>query len=404
MYVFHFFNSIKLKPTIMNHVKKLVSVVILAMTFTACQKEKQALEPNEELSAEAAAESSSNSHSNSGSRGAVYTLSNQVSGNKVMVYRRASDGELSLHAAFPTGGKGTGGGLGNQGAVILTEDEKILLAVNAGSNTISSFKILGNNLRLISTVHSGGVTPISITQHDNLVYVLNADGDGNIAGFRIHYDGRLSRIPGSKRPLSSKTAGAAQISFVNDGKVLVVTEKATNKIITYTVNYYGVPGAFHSITSATPTPFGFAVRGFGNIIVSEAAGGAPGASVLSSYRIHPNGNINLLEGTVSAGQTAACWVVVTDNKKFAYTTNTASNNISSFSVRSGGALDVLSSIAATTETGPIDAGLSRDSRFLYVLNSGSGSIGGYSVNSSGGLSSVQVVSGLPAGANGLAVK
>lgn len=388
----------------MNQVKKLLSAAILALTFSACQKNTQGLESGEALSQEAVAENSSSSHGYYGSRGNVYTLSNQVNGNEVLVYRRSADGELTYQASFATGGKGTGGGLGNQGAVIVSEDEKLLLAINAGSNTISSFRISGNSLRLLNTVSSGGVTPVSITQHDNLVYVLNAGGEGNIAGFRILYGGRLSPVPYSKRPLSSKTAGAAQISFVNDGRVLVVTEKATNKIITYTVNHAGLPGSFHSITSSTPTPFGFAVRGFGNIIVSEAAGGAPGASVLSSYRIQPNGNINLVEGSVSAGQTAACWVVVTDNGKFAYTTNTANNNISSFRMSSGGALDVLGSIAATTDAGPIDAGLSRNSQFLYVLNGGSGSINSFKVNNNGSLSAVQTVTGLRAGTNGLAVK
>lgn len=388
----------------MKNSQKLIAVAIMALSLTACQKEKQLLQSNEELSKEETTESARNSHDNNGSRGHVYTLSNQVSSNKVMVYRRANDGELTFHAAYPTGGKGTGGGLGNQGALILTEDNDMLLAVNAGSNTISSFKISGNHLSLVSTVHSKGTVPISITQHDNLVYVLNAGDNGNISGFRIHDNGRLSPIPYSTRPLSSNTAGAAQISFVNDGKALVITEKATNKIITYTINHFGTPGAFHSITSATATPFGFAVRGYGNIIVSEAAGGAPGASVLSSYRVHPNGSISLVEGTVSAGQTAACWVVVTENKKYAYTTNTGSNNISSFRVGFGGAPDVLSSIAATSGTGPIDADLSENSKYLYVLNSGSSSISAYSVSNTGSLDNVQTVTDLPAGTNGLAAK
>lgn len=394
----------------MKHSQKLIGVAIVALSFTACQKDVKPLHSNEELSSEElaneeTAESARHNHSNNGYGGHVYTLSNQASNNKVIVYRRANDGELTFHAAYPTGGKGTGGGLGNQGALILAGDnEDMLLAVNAGSNTISSFKISGNHLSLISTVHSGGLMPISITQHDNLVYVLNAGGNGNISGFRIHNNGRLSPIPYSKRPLSSNTAGAAQISFVNDGKVLVITEKATNKIITYTINHFGIPGAFHSITSSTATPFGFAVRGYGNIIVSEAAGGAPGASVLSSYHVNPNGHIRLVEGTVSAGQTAACWVVVTENKKYAYTTNTGSNNISSFRVGFGGGLDILSPIAATTGTGPVDADLSKNSKYLYVLNSGSSSISAYRVSNTGSLDDVQTVTGLPAGANGLAAK
>ena len=380
--------------------QKLIAVAIVALSLTACKKDIKPLPSNEELSTESAG----NNHGHNGFGGNVYTLSNQASKNKVMVYRRAQDGKLTFIDDFSTGGKGTGSGLGSQGALILAGDDDILLAVNAGSNTISSFKISGDRLNQVSTVHSGGLMPISITQHDDLVYVLNAGGNGNISGFRIYDNGKLSPIPYSKRPLSSNTAGPAQISFVNDGKVLVITEKDVNKIITYTINHFGTPGVFHSISSATATPFGFAVRGFGNIIVSEAAGGAPGASVLSSYYVNFNGSISLVEGSVSAGQTAACWVVVTDNNRYTYTTNTGSNNVSSFKVGFGGGLDVLSSIAATSGTGPIDADLSENSRYLYVLNSGSSSINAYGVSNTGNLSDVQTVTGLPAGTIGLAAK
>ena len=186
----------------------------------------------------------------------MYTLNNQVSGNSVMEYERAGDGTLTFIASYPTGGTGTGGGLGNQGALILGDDDQILLAVNPGSNSISSFKVTGNGLSLQSTVSSGGLRPVSITQSDDIVFVLNAGGSGNISGFKLDND-ELVPIANSTRPLSSAAAGAAQISFVDEGKVVVVTEKATNKIITYTVNEWGIPGMMHSITSATPTPFGF---------------------------------------------------------------------------------------------------------------------------------------------------
>jgi 6-phosphogluconolactonase len=384
---------------IMKHSQLWIAAAFAILSFTACKKDMKPLS-NEETTLEETSESARHNHGS----GQVYTLSNQAGSNKVIAYRRAHDGEITFHAAYSTGGKGTGAGLGSQGALILSEDNEILLAVNAGSNTVSSFKVNGNHLSLACTVQSGGAMPISITQHDNLVYVLNAGGNGNISGFRLRSNGSLLPIPNSTRPLSSAMSGPAQISFVNDGRVLVVTEKATNKIITYTVNHWGTPGAFHSINSASPTPFGFAARGYGNIIVSEAAGGAPGISALSSYYVQNNGNISLIEGPVTAGQTAACWVVVTDNKKYTYTTNTGSNNVSSFKISFGGGLDVLNPVAAASGSGPIDAALSKNSRYLYVLNSGSNSISGHSVSNDGSLDNIQTVSGLPAGTVGLAAK
>ena len=210
-------------------------------------------------------------------------------------------------------------------------------------------------------------------------------------------------IPNSTRPLSAASTGPAQVSFVNDGKVLVVTEKGTNKIITYTVNNDGIPGMMHSITSSSPTPFGFAVRNE-NIFVSEAVGGAPGASVLSSYRINNNGDITLADGSVGAGQSAACWVVITNNGKYAYTTNTASNNLSTFGIKNATNISVEEAIAGTTQAGPIDAALSNNSKYLFVLNGGGNSIQSFEVAGNGTLTALQTIPGLPVGATGLVSK
>lgn len=246
--------------------------------------------------------------------------------------------------------------------------------------------------------------PVSIAQHEDIVFVLNAGGTNNISGFTLGDNGMLQAIPNSTRPLSAASTGPAQVSFVNGGKVLVITEKATNKIITYTVNEDGIPGAMHSIISSSPTPFGFAVGKKGNVFVSEAVGGAPGASVLSSYNISMSGAITLVEGSVGAGQSAACWVVVTNNGKFAYTTNTASNNLSTFSVNNDGGISVSQAISATTQAGPIDAALSNNSKYLYVLNGGGHSIQAFAVANDGTLANVQTIPGLPIGANGLAAR
>lgn len=406
----------------MKPIKKLIGPAIISLLLTACQKDSRFVaEPNTPPEDEPVAARGNNGGEKEGGPGRVYTLSNQADGNKVLVYRRAANGTLSWQASFATGGTGSGGGLGNQGAIILgsrddyrandrhdkdhDDRNNILLAVNAGSHSISLFTINNYGLRLKSTVHSGGMTPVSITQHGNLIYVLNAGGDGNISGFRIGYHGRLYPIPYSTRPLSNNSAGAAQIQFTNNGKVLVITEKATNKIITYTVNRWGVPGEMHSLVAANATPFGFDEGRPGNIIVSEAAGGAPGASTLSSYKIGYDGSISLIDGPDGANQSAACWVVITNNGKYAYTTNTASNNISTFAVdNSSGHISVLEAIATSTPAGPIDAAISRNSKFLYVLNGAGNSISGFRIGSGGDLTSVQTVSGLPAGANGLAAE
>jgi 6-phosphogluconolactonase len=384
------------------------ALVFSVLTLISCRKQTQ-LQTSDNPADAASQGLSSNENSDAFKNGNkhVYTLSNQVSGNSVMDFSRASDGKLTFNASYSTGGTGTGGGLGNQGAVILggEEDERnLLFAVNPGSNSISVFKVKGNGLELKSTVNSGGMRPVSVTQHDDLVFVLNAGGMGNVSGFELD-DEHLTAIPGSTRPLSSSAAGAAQISFVNNGSAIVVTEKATNKIITYTINEDGIPGMMHSITAAHPTPFGFATGTNGNIFVSEAAGGAAGASTMSSYHVSNNGMISLVTGPVPSGQSAACWVVITGDGKFAFATNTAGNNLSTYNVNvATAALSLNTGIAALTGMGPIDAALNNNSKYLYILNTGSHTIGVYEVADNGGLSLIQTQTGIPVGSTGLAAK
>lgn len=387
--------------------KKMTVLAITMFAIASCQKAPQLLSPDEFVAEKNVQTIVAPSPDESGLKEAnnqVYTLSNQVSGNTVMEYNRAANGTLMFNASYSTGGTGTGGGLGNQGAVIISDDDDVLLAVNPGSNSISSFKITNSGLQLKSTINSGGMRPVSITQNDDIVFVLNAGGSGNISGFSLD-DGKLKAIAGSTRPLSSGASGAAQVSLVNDGRVVVVTEKATNKIISYTVNASGIPGAMHAITSSNPTPFGFDAGKKGNIFVSEAVGGAPGASTLSSYDVNNDGSISLTSGPVGAGQSAACWVVITKSGKYAYATNTASNNLSSFNVnKNSGNISLHTAIAATTGAGPIDAALSNNSKYLYVLNGGSHSISVYGGAQNGNLSPLQTLPGLPAGATGLAAR
>src|SRR5215510_7176892 len=111
--------------------------------------------------------------------GAVYVLTNQVE-NAVAVFRRSAQGTLTSAGEFPTGGAGDPGNpptndpLGSQGALILSGGNKFLFAVNAGSNEISVLKIEKDGVNIVDVIDSGGVRPISLTLHDDLLYALNA--------------------------------------------------------------------------------------------------------------------------------------------------------------------------------------------------------------------------------------
>ncbi len=333
--------------------------------------------------------------------GGVYIMTNSASGNQVIAYSRGPDGILSWQATFATNGLGTGNGLGNQGGLVLSQDGQWLIVVNAGSNDISLFRVSHNGLTLTDKTSSQGSTPISVTEHGNLVYVLDAGGlsnIGNIAGYSLNDNGQLSAIAGSVQPLSGVTA-PAQISFNPSGTVLVVTEKTTNKIDTFTLNRQGVASAPNVQASGGATPFGFGFTRSGTLIVSEAAGGPSGTSAVSSYAISDNGDLTTLSGSVPDTQQAACWIAVTGNGQFAYTTNTHSNTISSYSVNDGN-IKLQDAVAASTDHGPLDMALARNSHFLYVFNSGSHTIEGFSVNANGSLTWIDTIT--TTGADGLA--
>jgi 6-phosphogluconolactonase len=336
--------------------------------------------------------------------GRVFTSTNAVAGNELLVYAAPRDGALTLQARVATQGQGTGTGLGNQGAVTLSGNGRFLFVVNALSNSVSTFSIHRRGLVLRSTVDSGGQRPISVAEHDGIVYVLNAEGAGNVAGFR-NVSGTLHPLSGSTQPLSAAGGtGPAQVGFSPDGDVLLVTEKATNNLTSYRVRRDGRIGAPLVTASAGATPFGFAFDRRGHALVSEAFGGAANASAVSSYGFEDWAPAKPMPISASVGttQTAACWVVVTPNGRHAYVTNTGSGTISSYSVQKSGKLALAQAVAATSGAGPIDAAISADGRGLFVLNAGGNSIASFAVARDGSLSATGSVGGLPAGSNGLA--
>jgi len=337
--------------------------------------------------------------------GAVYTMSNAPDGNKVLIFDRLADGRLVRAGAASTGGSGTGTGLGNQGGLVLTGNEKWLLAVNAGSNSISVLNVRRRGLRLVEVHPSGGIRPVSVTEHRGLVYVLNAGSD-SIAGFVLGRDGRLRPLDGSERPLSGAGTDPAQIEFTPRGDALVVTEKATNKIVTFEIGQGGLAGDGHVQDSNGQTPFGFAFGKRDQLFVSEAFGGAENASATSSYEIDREGVLRTISASVGTNQTANCWVVVTPNGRFAYVTNTGSGSISGYAIDFDGTIELLDADGRTAVTGegsaPIDLALTDSGRFLYSLNSGTNTIGAFRVHSDGSLTRLPFTGGLPSGANGLA--
>jgi 6-phosphogluconolactonase (cycloisomerase 2 family) len=335
--------------------------------------------------------------------GTVFTSSNAVAGNELLAFAPTDDdADLELVAHLPTGGQGTGAGLGSQGAVTLSEDGRFVFVVNAASNTISTFEFhRGRHLRLASTVDSGGLTPISVAESDGLVYVLNAGGSGNVAGFR-NGNGELKPLAGGARGLSMATGtGPAQVGFSSDGDVLVVTEKTTSRIASWPVGKKGTLGPIVVTPSSGPTPFGFAFDRRNHLIVSEAP-----LSTTSSYGFDRRDSATpmLISASVPNGQGAACWVAITPNSRFAYTANATTSNVSSYRIKRSGEIQLLLSAAGSTGNGAgaLDLAIPPGGRRLYALAPNSQQIVAFYIEHDGALTFFGAGKGLPVGSAGLA--
>lgn len=335
----------------------------------------------------------------------LYTLSNDATSNAVYAYQHTAKNGFSIIGNYATGGKGAGAGLGNQGALAVSANDRYLFAVNAGSNEVSVFEIQKNGLKLLDTVADSGKTPVSIAVHDNLVYVVNA-GDDSIFGYRFAPDtGTLTALTGSYQPLGGTGNGAAQISFNSTGTVLVVSEKASNQLASFHLDDSGIPQGSQSINSAGSTPFGFAFGKRDQLFVSEAQGGGsnPNASSISSYASDDNGILTLIDGEVKSFQTAACWLVTTPNGRLAFTADTPANALSAYKIDFDGHLKLLQSKAAVANK-PGDLAVSGDGDTLYSLNSGDHTLAAYQIKANGLLISGAIQTSLPTFATGLIVR
>jgi 6-phosphogluconolactonase len=334
----------------------------------------------------------------------VYTLSNAASGNAVLAFRvlghgdGPGDGALAPAGSFPTGGLGSGAGLGDQGALTVAEGGRVVLAVNAGSDSLTALRVAdGGALVATSTVPSGGRVPVSVTVHGDLVYVLNA-GDaanpvGSISGFRLSH-GRLIPLAGSTRALSAGTSGAAQIGFTPNGRHLLVTEKGSNSLDTFTVDGRGLASAASPTASQAAVPFGFAFDGRGDAVVSDAA-----ASAVTTYSLR--GGVARQIAYVPDGGAAACWLVVSGRTGTAYVANAGTGTISTYDTR-GGRLQLTQGVAATVGGHPTDEALGRGD-VLYVRDATNNRLQAVYFGDRAGAKVVNALSAIPASAAGIAV-
>jgi DNA-binding beta-propeller fold protein YncE len=336
-------------------------------------------------------------------RGAVFLQTNDGAGNAVIVFARGEDGRLSEVGTYPTGGRGAAqpgavvDPLASQGSLTFDRAHRLLYAVNAGSDTITVFAVQGRRLQRMQVLPSGGHLPVSISQAGDLVYVLDAGGDGAISGFRVH-GRRLQVIAGSTRGLGLGNpaeppflASPSQVALTPDGQQVIVATKTHATLEVFPLDRAGRPAADPVVTGtgAGTVPFALSFDPAGQLQVADATGGA------YSYTVGTSGTLQPVSPFVANGQAATCWSV--NAQGFLYVANAGSATITGYRVDPAGRLALLdpSGVSAHTDAGPIDLAATADGRFLYQHAAGAGAIDEFRVGADGSLTPIGTDSGLP---------
>ncbi|MCH9697160.1 MAG: lactonase family protein [Gammaproteobacteria bacterium] len=396
--------------------------------------------------------------------GAVYAMSNDADRNMVVAYGRNADGTLDLIGKFRTSGAG-GAFDGGEGldplisaySILLTDNKRHLLVVNAGSRSITVFRINDDfSLRRTDRRRVVGVGPNSIAYHDGRVYVASIDADGQftgepdqegaLTGFTLSPRGELRPIRDSVRILENRPSA---IQFSPDGKFLVVTSinagsaalnsASNDEVVVYQVKRNGLLSEQPVGRSASTLPnnaqgrnlasaIGFEIvedAGKRFVVVTEARefqpDGTPPAfpnlqtGSVSTWQLLDDGqleliNLDVLAGdTFSDGERTACWIEFSRDEKTFWVSNALDSTLSSYSFNEG-QISLIEQVEAAgaqpdnsspenafaTTDGWIDLWLSADGRYLYQLFGLSGTIGVFRVNEDGhGLTEIQKVSDLP---------
>ncbi len=356
----------------------------------------------------------------SGFIGAVYAMSNgagQVDGTSVQgnnwigSYGRNSDGSLDLISMTPTGGLG-GDFDGGEGldplisayALAKSLDNNFVLAVNAGSNTVTSLVVQDDfSLVVGDTQPTGDVGPNSIAYTESsidgrngLVYVSNitraefADAgepaqQGSITGYWLLDDGTLAPVANSRRELANRPSA---VQFSPNGDFLVVASinsgssaLATldeNELVVYRVNEDGsLSNAIVGSGASTlrdnaegrnlPSAIGFQIVGDNYVVVTEArefqSNGTPPAfpalqdGSVSTWQINGDGsltpiNLDVASGENNTGRTA-CWLDFTNDGNTFFVSNAIEAGIASYSFNNGNVtlLDQVAAQGNDTATG-----------------------------------------------------
>lgn len=347
--------------------------------------------------------------SGTGADRAVFVQGNELSGNTIHVFARDGQGRLKPGGTYATGGRGGDqvdaptDSLASQGSLAYDEASGLLLAVNAGSGTLTSFRVEGTKLKNRRIIDTGGEFPSSIAVRGKVAYVMNAGGEGSVQGFRITAKG-LVPIRGSFRALGLANddvprfdTSPGEVEITPDGRNLVVTTKGNNTVEVFPLKSNGLPAVVEPVVnkSAGNVPFAISFdRSGSRMLVAEAE-----KSTVTAYQVRHDGKLKVLQKPLANGQEVLCWLERAGD--YFYGGNTGNSTVSGYRMDKHGRLALTNEVGIATppsakSQGVIDIAVTKDAKFVYVQNATSGTIDGFRVERNGSLTKVTTAVGLPA--------
>jgi 6-phosphogluconolactonase (cycloisomerase 2 family) len=387
--------------------------------------------------------------------GHLYIQTNELK-NAIIHYLRSPNGTITESERVLTGGAGSGGynpivnkdtpnNFEGARSVILSPDNRLIFATNAGDNSVSSFSVSGDGkLTLLDAKRTGNVVPgrsgsaksLAYDASTSTLFVCHALGPDHIRLMAVSKDGRLTAraerytINTADKP----NRVATMVTLSPDGKFLVV---GTTFDEPAEPNPDGSPilwvsrdgGAPHSVASNAPDPDGlavFPVTGHGTLgacLFQDGGGGSPWfphflhnrpdtfiigyavADGLALATINEDGQVAtgpVVKIDTSLGlPSELCWLSISPDDKWVFATNFGYSYVTSYRLE-GNVLSVAKDPACpkvagngtfralngTVSSGPSDNWLTRDGAYFYQVYGNASKLVGYAVQSDGSLEEI----------------
>jgi hypothetical protein len=355
--------------------------------------------------------------------GAVYFMTNDAKGNFIVASAIGADGKITPTNAVYTGGKGGHGAAASGDAgpdPLFTQDSvkvgnNFLFAVNAGSNSLSMFKINElepTELRLVGMpVDTQGDFPVAVafSSKMNLACVVNGGAADGVACFNVDENKGLVPVPNTIRALSLNQTTpptgppntVSDIIFSEDDTKLLVSVKGIpptpGRISAFDVNPVDCSLSETSVDS-TPSQGGVVPFSMTNIPGKNAVLNTDAAVGFAFYDFSQGANATATSTIVPIeGQGATCWSNFSPKTGTFFLTDIVTSTVTEVKVDDNLAGSIVKQYPLTAGSGTIDNAIAtiNGNDFLYVLSANATSIDVMSLAAAGQATKLQTVNFAP---------